>query len=331
MQVQAITNGARLVFDRTNRNGGIHGRQIALTQLDDGLQPTRTAENCEVLIREQQISAMFGFVGSANMLAADAVLRKVGIPVVGAFAVSDSARLKTQGTAYYVRAGYGREAERIVQQVTTLGMRHVGIAYFANPGGDEVKKILSDELARLNLQPVATAAVNVDGSNVSEAAKVFANAKPQAVILHMGGSVPAKLISALEGLSTFPSYYGMSVVSGEVTARELGSHLRSLAIAQVVPYPWSTTTPPIADFRALATGAGVPVSYSSFEGYVTALVLCEALKRAGKNPSPTELHAALRGFRGRLAGTDIDFTNGLNTGSRFVELVHITGTGSFVR
>lgn len=73
------------------------------------------------------------------------------------------------------------------------------------------------------------------------------------------------------------------------------------------------------------------MGYTSFEGYATAAVLVEALRRAGRELSATKIHAAIRGLKARVASMDIDFTGGAATRSRLVEMVHISGDGRFVR
>ena len=330
-QVRAFNAGAQLVFDRANRSGGVHGRPVRLVSLDDGLLPAKTLENCKALVEDSSVLALFGLAGSGNVTATESLLRQSGTPLVGALAVSDSVRLKTRDAAYYVRAGYGREVERIVQQLTTLGLQRVGIAHVANPGGLEVKDVLVAQLARAALAPVAVASINLDSSNMSSAVNALSAAQPQALILFLAGSMPARLIAGMNALSAFPSYYGLSVVPGEVTARELGGKLRSLVISQVVPYPWADTNAAVTEFRKSAAGAGVPVNYSTWEGSVTAQVVVEALKRAGKDPSRARVHAALKALKGSVGGMDLDFSADGHTGSRFVELIHLTGAGRFAR
>lgn len=331
VQARTINSGAQLVFDATNRAGGVQGRRIHFISLDDQLQPAKTVENCERLIGERGVVAMFGLLGSGNLMAVDPLLRKSSTPVVGGLAVSDSVRTRTSGAAYYIRAGYGREAERIVDQLVTVGVPRIGIAHFANAGGEEVKKVLVDALSARNLSPVAVEAVKLDGSNVGEVVARIADARPQAVILFIGGSLPAKLIAALEGRSSFPSYYGMSVVPGEGTAKELGNRLRSLVISQVVPYPWAQNNAATVDFNKMATAAGVAINHASYEGYIGALVLVEALNRSARARWVGGLHAAMKSMKTRVGGMEVDFTKGSNTGSHFVELVHVTGSGRFVR
>jgi branched-chain amino acid transport system substrate-binding protein len=330
-QSQAYTDGAELAFQMVNRKGGIAGRPIKLISLDDGLVPGRTVSNCEKLIVGERVTALIGLVGSANLIAVEPLLRQRGVPVVGAIGVSDSARAATRDTAYFVRAGYGREMEKIVQQVTTIGVRRIALAYAANPGGEEVKTVFLNSLQRLGINPGVAVAASNDGGNVADCAAAIAAGQPQVVVLGSGGSIPAKIIEALNNRAVFPSYYGMSVVPGEATAQALGSKLRSLVISQVVPYPWANDDPPIQAFRTQAGAASVTVNYTSFEGYINALLLAEVLKRCGGDLSPSKLHMTLRQFKGRIGGMNIDFAGDSNTGSKFVELVYLSGTGKFTR
>ena len=59
--------------------------------------------------------------------------------------------------------------------------------------------------------------------------------------------------------ASFPMYYGMSIVAGDVTAKVVGEKARGLAISQVVPYPWADLDPVARDFRRLSESAKVPV------------------------------------------------------------------------
>lgn len=120
-------------------------------------------------------------------------------------------------------------------------------------------------------------------------------------------------------------------VPGEVTARELGGKLRSLVISQVVPYPWADANAALTEFRKSAAAVGVPVNYSTWEGSVTAQVVVEALTRAGKDPTRARVHAALKALKGSVGGMELDFSADGHTGSRFVELTHLTGAGRFAR
>jgi branched-chain amino acid transport system substrate-binding protein len=139
------------------------------------------------------------------------------------------------------------------------------------------------------------------------------------------------LMKATWALGSNPMFYGMSIVPGELTAKIIGARARGLAISQVVPYPWAEVDPVARDFRRLAEAAKVTVGYYSYEGYLSALLMIEALRRTGRDLTRPKLHASLRSLKFRLANMDVDFATGNSTGSRFVELVQVTAEGRFVR
>jgi branched-chain amino acid transport system substrate-binding protein len=240
-------------------------------------------------------------------------------------------REQARGVAYFIRTSLGREAQVLALQLATIGVTKVGIAHLNNAGGQEALSLLEQAMAVNKVAVVASAAVNGDSSNVDDAARKLAGAGPQAVVMYVGGSLAGELIKAYGTLRGSAMFYGMSIVPGELTAKVAGERSRGLAICQVMPYPWDEVDPLVRAYRRQASAANLPVNYTTWEGYMSALVLLEALARAGRDVSRQKLHAAMRAMRYRLAGMDIDFTGGGPTGSRFVELVQVGTGGHFVR
>jgi branched-chain amino acid transport system substrate-binding protein len=104
-----------------------------------------------------------------------------------------------------------------------------------------------------------------------------------------------------------------------------------LTVAQVVPYPWSDSDPVAREYQQRAAKSHVEVNYYSYEGYFNALVLIDALKRAGRALTRPGLHAAMRSLRTRWGSMDVDFTTPGDSGSKLVELVYVTTAGRYVR
>lgn len=73
-QVKAINAKAQLAFDKTSRSGGVHGRTLQIIAIGDGLQPDKKVANCELLLTERRAVVIFGFAGSANLIAAEPAL-----------------------------------------------------------------------------------------------------------------------------------------------------------------------------------------------------------------------------------------------------------------
>lgn len=330
--IRVVLAGAQLAFDAVNAQGGVNGRKVKMVSLDDDLSPEKAVANYERLLGEHRAFAFFCCVGSATTAAAAKLLTQSGAPMVAGYAVSDSARDKAGGSAYFVRATFAREAQALVQHLITIGVNRIAVAALDNPGGAEVVKLVEAALATHQLQAVTSVAVKGDASTAAAAGKALADSKAQAVIMYLGGTVGGEVMKATAaagGRSTM--FYGMSIVPGDLTAKLVGNQTSGLAISQVVPYPWSDADAQTRDYRQLAERSQVPVGYLSFEGYVNALVMVEALKRTGRELTRPRLHATLKAMRMRVAGMDVDFTGTGNTGSRFIEMVRVTPDGKFLR
>lgn len=330
-QIKIMLAGAELAFAESRAQGGVNGRRVRIVSLDDELKPDRAVANYEKLLGAEGAFGLFGCVGSATTAAAAPLLQKSGAPWIAGYAVADSARDRLKGTGFFVRATSGREAQSLVQHLTTIGVTRIALAVLDNPGGKEAAALVEAALVALKLQAAASVAIKGDGSNVGDAAAALAKATPQAVIMYLGGALPGELMKASWALEAHPMFYGMSIVAGEVTVKVAGEKARGLAISQVTPYPWSDSDPTTRDYRRLAESAKVPVGYYSFEGYLNALVLLEALRRSGRELTRSRLIATMRGMKMRVAGMDLDYAASGVTGSRFVELVQVTHDGRFVR
>ncbi len=329
--IRALLSGAIAAFEAVNAGGGIAGRRIRLVSLDDELAPPKAVANYKKLLLEERVFAMFACVGSGTTAAASEVLRTTDAVAVGGYAVADSAREKAGDSAFFVRATTRREAEALVRQLTTIGIDRIAMAHLANPGGLEAFKLLEGALAAHQLRTVASAGIEGDGSNLGNASRTLVAANPQAVIMYLGGRLPADLMTAMRAAGSQPGFYGMSIVSGEVAAKVLGEKARGLAIAQVTPFPWRATSPEMQLYQHAVQQSKAGINYYTMEGWIDAQVVIEALRRCGKDLTRERFRAALRSMKTRIAGLDVDFTGSGNTGSRYVELVQVRADGSFIR
>jgi len=329
--IRALNAGAQLAFDAVNAGGGLHGRKLRLVTLDDELAPPKAVANYKKLLDEMQVLALFNCVGSGTTAAAAKVLQDSGAPSVGGYAVADSARQKTGGAGFFVRASTGREAEVLVRQLTTIGIEKIAVAHLDNPGGQEALTLVTQAMQAHKLQPVAAGGAKGDGSNIAELARKIAAAQPQAVIMYLGGVLPADLMRAVHAAGGKPMFYGMSIVSGEVVAKALGDSSRGLAIAQVMPFPWGQVDADVGLYQKAMGTAKQDPSYYSLEGWINAQVMIEALKRASRDLTRAKLMAAMRSLKLRVAGLDLDFSVEGIAASRFVELVQVRHDGRFVR
>ena len=67
------------------------------------------------------------------------------------------------------------------------------------------------------------------------------------------------------------------------------------------------------------------------EGYLSARIMTEALKRAGKTPTREGLVQAFEAMQLNMGGFNVGFSPQTRTGSEFVDLTMISKNGKFIR
>ncbi len=72
--------GAEAYFKYVNARGGVNGRAIKYTYLDDGYDPGRTVQATRQLVQQDNVFAIFNSLGTAQNLAIRPFLNQVGVP-----------------------------------------------------------------------------------------------------------------------------------------------------------------------------------------------------------------------------------------------------------
>ena len=77
--------GILAAFAEVNRAGGVHGRLLELTTIDDTYEPELAIANTKQLIGEESVFALIGAVGTPTSRAAVPVAAAADVPYVGPF------------------------------------------------------------------------------------------------------------------------------------------------------------------------------------------------------------------------------------------------------
>ena len=129
-------------------------------------------------------------------------------------------------------------------------------------------------------------------------------------------------------------YFALSVVGLKAMQSELGAASVGVAIAQVVPYPNSGTSPLIREFLGMPAEF-MPKSgptYTVLEGYMAGKVFVEALRRAGPQASREKLLESLNAMKSYdLGGFTVSYSPTDRLGSKFVEVTIIGSSGRIIR
>ncbi|MGL4232801.1 MAG: ABC transporter substrate-binding protein [Casimicrobium sp.] len=328
----AHRQGAVLCFDSVNASGGINGRPIRLTSLDDGLNPEKAIINYRKLIFEERVLAMFGGGGTATTLAVVPMLEESRTPLVAPYAVGDAGRAKSGSLVFYLRARYSDESEKIIRHLSKLNLDRIALVSLNTPGGKEVTASVEQQVAmHLRAKLVASTAIEINGSNISDVVRASVAAAPNAVILFAAGGAAVKFVSEFKNAGAMAQIYAMSIAPAELIHKALNKNAKGIVFSQVTAYPWNRTLPVVREYQALAKVVGLEPSYLSLEGYVAGKFLVQALTRAGSNLNRERLTAALAQREVNIGGAEFFFSPERRTGTDFVELVMLSADGKFVR
>jgi ABC-type branched-subunit amino acid transport system substrate-binding protein len=328
-----MNKGARIYFDTLNANGGIHGAQIELRTLDDGYEPDRCKANTEKFIKDD-VFGLFGYVGTPTCLAALPLVNESKIPFFGPFTGAEALREPFSKSVFHVRASYYDETGLIVKQLTTLGLKKIAVFYqndsYGKAGLEGVKRALKP----LGLEPIALGTVERNTIDVAGAIKEIVPKQPDAVVQISAYKSCAAFIREARKAGYGGTFFNVSFVGTQALADELGKEGRGIMVSQVMPFPFSTTTPIAREYLEAVRKAGsdAVANYSSMEGYMAAKVIAEGLKRAGRNASREALINGLESIQNAsFGGFNVDFGPRRHVASSFVDLSMLTEEGKVRR
>lgn len=331
---QALQHGAQAGFASVNRSGGVHGRQIVLTTLDDGYAVERAVANVTQLLARPECFALFGCMGTPTVKATLAQVKAAGVPLFAPFTGSQSTRAAGARHVFNIRASYADEVEKIMQHLTALRIQRVGVVTQANSFGQEVLDQVQASAARLKLPALATATVQDDGRDALAASRLMASAAPQAIIMGLAGAAALSFVQTFRPMNATTALYAMSVHGTPASLNTLRTHAKDMGITQVVPLPEIGNTPLVREFQQAWKGLGQTKepSHTALEGYINARAFAEALQRAGKNPTRAAFIDATWGLQQwDMGGFQLNASTPEHSASRFVELTMVVGGAGQLR
>jgi ABC-type branched-subunit amino acid transport system substrate-binding protein len=325
-------------FDQINKAGGVNGRKIELITLDDGYETDRTVANTKALIQDRKVFALMGYYGSTPTTEAmNKVFGPAKVPLVGTISGAGSLREppSTNPNSRYmfnIRASYADEAEAIVDQILALGLKNIAVFYQNDGFGKSGLEGVTNALKRANLAPVAVGTVERNSLDVAKATEAISKTTPQAVVMVTLYKPTAAFVKAMKQMGQFPMFLTLSPVGGEVLAQELGNEARGIGISQVVPYPWNDTIGVVREYQKLLGKQKDKFSYYGLEGYITARLLTEGLRKMGKDVTREKLVTTLEGLQNfDLGGFKVSYGPNNRLGSRFVELTVVGSGGKVIK
>ena len=277
--------GIEAAFSEVNRRGGVHGRDLNLTTMDDTYEPEAAATNTRSLIRDEGVFALIGEVGTPTSRSATPVAAAARVPFIAPFTGAAFLRDPDWNNIINLRASYNQETEEMVERFTKdLGIERIAVLYQDDSFGRAGYNGALAALKRRGMEPVAVGLYPRNTTAVKTALLDLSKARPQGVIM-VGAYEPigtfilwAKQTKLLEAEFITISFVGSNALAGM-----LGPDGEGVYVTQVVPFPTDESLAVVASYlNALSEHdpAAVP-GFVSLEGYLAGRLAIAGLERCG--------------------------------------------------
>ncbi|HEX6691577.1 MAG TPA: ABC transporter substrate-binding protein [Burkholderiales bacterium] len=328
-----MRNGIKSYFDFVNEKGGVHGRKLELIAEDDKYEPASATTASQALIDKHKVFALLGYVGTPTGVAHLKVTTAAKVPLVGMFTGAEALRAPMNRYVFHVRASYYDETEKMVEQVVSTGGKKIAVFYQADAYGEAGRMGTEIALKKRNMQIHSTGTVERNTVAVEKAVQSIHASQPDAVVMVGAYAACAEFIKQMKKAGSGAQFYNVSFVGSAALANALGKDGLGVAISQVVPFPWGTGVPVVKEYQALAKKAGfTDYNFGAIEGFLTAKVMVEGLRRAGKNLTREGFVDAMEKMQDvDLGGFFISYSPTSHIGSKFVDLTIIGRDGKFLR
>jgi branched-chain amino acid transport system substrate-binding protein len=313
--------GWSLAFASVNAAGGVHGRMLTLVTAHDGNAPAASRLAARELVEKRGIFAMVGSVGSERTEAYARYLvgRKMLLfcPLTGA----DS--LRRDPPDRYVFNCRSSEAEEVAIAVRHLvevrGVKPSQIALLvsSDSAGESGYRGFAYEMRRYRRDPSTNVRAVYDPSSEDMEASVRlirAHAKRLRAVVTTGSyRAIARFLEKTRDLGL--TVTATSRVGAETLADELAKlgprYLEDVVVTEPGPSPGSGAGT-VLRYRALLEkyAPGARPDFLSLQGYLSALILVEGLKRAGRDLDTERLVDALETIQNADLGLGAPITFG---------------------
>jgi ABC-type branched-subunit amino acid transport system substrate-binding protein len=302
--------GIEAAFNKANDAGGLNGRMLRLVAADDGYEPTRTMDAMTHLYEKEEVFGYIGNVGTPTAVVAVPYANGHRTLFFGAFTGASILRqVPSHRYVFNYRASYVEETDAVVRYL--LKIRHLQpqqIAVFAQEDayGDAGFEGVAKAFRALGLNDAAIPRFNYKRNTleVEQAIAALRAHKPaiKAVVMVASYRAAAKFIEKTRDLFPDMTYTNVSFVGSTELANELmllgPRFARGVIVTQVVPAVGASSSAVLEYKNALAKySPGDRPDYVSFEGYVAANLLIEAIKRVGPKINTEKLIDTLENMR----------------------------------
>jgi ABC-type branched-subunit amino acid transport system substrate-binding protein len=317
---QAIKSVVAAYFEEINSQGGIYNRKIELKFAETGDAAAATVASTERLIKDEQIFALTGAMIAGADREIAALAQTAEVPLVGPFTLYPPVTASVNRQVFYLLSGIDDQARALVvfaaqkfaDDKTTASAR-AAVVYQESELNAGVTAAVEEQIKRAGWS--APAAVKYARGRFDAGGVVRElSAKGVNTVFLLGGEEdPRAFLAAAAAANWTPALYLPGALTGKniLDASPLFKGKIFLSFPSV---PADVRPAGLDGLRSLAAKYKLPQGHTAarISAYVSAQLLVEGLKRAGRDLSREKLIGALEGLYEYDTGLTPPLTYGPN-------------------
>jgi len=277
---QEVLEGANAYFQETNAAGGIEGVPLKFIHYDDKYEPQNTLKNTHKLINEDQVFALFGFVGTPTTKKILPIIED--IPFIAPYTGASFLRDGTHPNIVNFRSSYDEEIENIIAYLhDTKSITRFAIFYQNDDYGIAGYNATIKALNKRTLTLVAEGTYKRNTLSIRHALHEIEVASPEAIILVGAYKPSARFIKKWRKLYPDKTLFApISFVNANALIEELDGAGENIYFSLTVPSYDNKSLEVAHEYRKILHHyypASKP-SYASFESFLAAKAVVKALR-----------------------------------------------------
>ncbi|MHB8376784.1 MAG: ABC transporter substrate-binding protein [Dehalococcoidia bacterium] len=280
-------------FKWVNDQGGVNGRKIKFTSLDDGYSPPKTVEQTRALVEQDHIFADFNPLGTPPNTAIRQYLNDKGVPQI--FVATGAATWALDHPKYPCTIGWqpNYQSEAIIYAKYLLANKpnaKIAVLYQNDDYGKDYLKGLQTGLgAQASQMIVKEESYETSEPDVSPHVTTLKNTGADVFIVIATPKFAAQAMKAADQLAWKPLIIDNSVSVDLNTMKAAGAGADGVISAAYLKDPsdpaWASdaTVKQYKDILAKYASGADPNNVFNFYGFAVADTFVQALKQAGQN------------------------------------------------
>jgi branched-chain amino acid transport system substrate-binding protein len=296
-----VSSGTKAWFDYVNSHGGINGRKIHLTVLDDALSPQRAVANVQTLI-DKPVFAVIGGTGSASSVAVFPILQQAHVPYLFPNGGGSQLVVPTQSWVFALLPLYKQQDLSLIKyEFHKYGPGSLAVLATTLPELDTDLAAVENQVKASGGKFLGSLTATTFAGDYTSYALKLKQMNPDYLLIEAGAVDAANAINAMDAQGWLPKHIiGISTLS---TPPFLAVNAHGAARVTTLSPTVLGDSPRARQCLAAFKREKLAADALSLYGCAGAQIATVALKKAGRKLTRASFLRALNGLDGPVVAT----------------------------